>query len=307
MLEPKLAPSSLVVLASDHNGLLLKDQAKICLKQWGYHCIDLGPHISGQKVDYVDYAATLGHVIDAGEARWGVLICGTGVGMSIVANRFANVRASLVHNLQVAQKSREHNDANVICLGSWVNSDQDNIEILHTWLGEAFGEGRHVKRVEKTKQCRKEKVVFANGIFDLLHTGHINLLRFAKSLGGRLVVGINSDRVTKELKGPDRPINNEADRKAVLETLDCVDEVLIFDQTSPESLIRELHPDIVVKGAEWTSDEVRRRDNVPEDIEVKVFPLVMEGSGSKYSTSTLVLKARGGASASAVSATLPPQ
>lgn len=290
--EPRVASGNLVVLASDHNGVVFKSLAKVCLRQWGYQCVDLGPYTSEQKVDYCDYASTLGHILDAGEARWGVLACGTGIGMSIVANRFAHVRASVVHNVQVAHKSREHNDANVICLGTWVNSDDDNIEMLHAWLGEPFGEGRHVRRVEKTKPPVKEKVVFTNGIFDLLHTGHINLLRFAKSLGGRLVVGINSDRATRLLKGPDRPINNEDDRKAVLETIGCVDEVLIFDDVSPSSLVQSLHPDILVKGAEWTSDEVRRRDNVPDDIEIKVYPLVMEGSGSKYSTTSLVQKAR---------------
>jgi rfaE bifunctional protein nucleotidyltransferase chain/domain len=292
MSEGKVVPGSLVVLASDHNGVAFKSHAKLRLKQWGYHCVDLGPYEPEQKVDYVDYASTLGHILDAGEARWGVLVCGTGIGMSIVANRFTNVRASLVHSLQVAHKSREHNDANVICLGTWVNSEDDNIEILHTWLGEPFGEGRHVKRVEKTKRAEQEKVVFTNGIFDLLHAGHINLLRFAKSLGGRLVVGINSDRATRLLKGPDRPINNEVDRKAILETLGCVDEVVIFDDVTPFALVETLHPDILVKGAEWTSDEVRRRDNVPHDIEIKVYPLVMEGSGSKYSTTSVVQKAR---------------
>ena len=70
------------------------------------------------------------------------------------------------------------------------------------------------------------------------------------------------------------------------------DEVVIFDEESPTALVKALHPDILVKGAEWTSDEVRRRDNVPDDIEIKVFPLVLEGSGSKYSTTSLVQKAR---------------
>src|ERR1700735_2130060 len=96
--ETSVLRGSLVVLASDHNGVAFKSHAKSCLLSWGYHCVDLGPYSPEQKVDYVDYASTLGHILDAGEARWGVLACGTGVGMSIVANRFANVRASLVHS-----------------------------------------------------------------------------------------------------------------------------------------------------------------------------------------------------------------
>jgi rfaE bifunctional protein nucleotidyltransferase chain/domain len=281
-----------VVLAGDHNGVELKQLAKEHLQSWGRHCIDIGPYSTEHKVDYVDYATTLGKIVDSGDTAWGVLICGTGIGVSIAANRFANVRASVVHDIQCAEKTREHNDSNVICLGSWVNSNEENIEILRTWVGQPFGEGRHVKRVEKTKRQDKDKVVFTNGIFDLLHAGHINLLTFAKSLGGRLVVGINSDRATKLLKGPDRPINNEIDRKAILETLTCVDEVVIFDDVTPRALVEALHPDILVKGAEWTSDEVRRRDNVPDDIEIKVFPLIYRGSGHKYSTTSLVEKAR---------------
>ena len=292
MSELKGIASKLVVLASDHNGVEFKKLAKAALKSWGYHCIDIGPYSTEHKVDYVDYATTLGKIVDSGDAGWGVLICGTGIGVSIAANRFENVRASVVHDLLVAQKTREHNDSNVICLGTWVNTDDENIEILRTWVGEPFGEGRHVKRVEKTKRKDSEKVVFTNGIFDLLHAGHINLLNFSKSLGGKLVVGINSDRATKLLKGPERPINNENDRKAILETLTCVDEVVIFDDVTPQALVEALHPDILVKGAEWTSDEVRRRDNVPEDIEIKVFPLIFRGSGAKYSTTSLVEKAR---------------
>jgi ribose 5-phosphate isomerase B len=281
-----------VVLGSDHNGVELKEQAKALLIECGYRCVDVGPYTAEEKVDYVDYAKTVGHIVDAGDARWGVLICGTGVGMSMVANRFPNVRAALVHSPEVAYKSREHNDANVLCLGAWVNPPQRNLEILRTWLEAAFGEGRHVRRVEKTKPHSREKVVFTNGVFDLLHKGHIALLQFAKSLGGKLVVGINSDRSVRLLKGPDRPINAERDRKAVLENLDCVDQVLVFDDFTPTALIRELHPDIVVKGAEWTAEEVRRRDGTPEDIEVRVFPLVREADGARCSTTALVQKVR---------------
>jgi len=284
--------NQVIVMASDHNGFELKELAGIFLKQHGYGCIDLGPYSSQDKVDYVDYARTVGHIVNAGEARWGVLICGTGVGMSMVANRFPNVRASLVHSLRVARKSREHNDANVLCLGAWVSSPEENLENLGAWLSEPFGEGRHVRRVEKTKEHGRQRVVLANGIFDVLHKGHIALLHFAKSLGGKLVVAINSDRATRLLKGPGRPVNSEQDRKLVLESLDCVDEVLVFDDVSSTALIEQIHPHVVVKGDEWTAEQVRTRDRIPPDIEVQVFPLVLEDSGFKYSTTALLERAK---------------
>lgn len=286
----------IVVLGADHNGVALKAEVKKLLTEMGYTCVDIGPYNDEQKVDYVDYAKTLGQIMQNGEARWGVLLCGTGVGMDIVANRFSSVRASLVHSVDVAKKTREHNDANVLCLGSWANSIEDNLEIVKTWFGEPFGEGRHVKRVEKTKEHDKSKIVFTNGIFDILHKGHIDLLKWAKSLGGKLVVGINSDRAVKELKGSDRPIHNENDRKAILEALGFVDEVVIFDDTKTIDIIAQVKPDIVVKGAEWTADEVRKRDQIPENIEVKVFQLSLNPDFcmEKYSTTSVVEKLKEG-------------
>src|SRR3989338_5695192 len=96
-----------------------------------------------------------------------------------------------------------------------------------------------------SKKARKAKVVFTNGCFDIIHPGHIEVLEFAKSLGGRLVVGINSDRAVKLLKGPDRPINSEVNRKAVLENLSFIDQVVIFDDLNTRKIIRDLRPDIL--------------------------------------------------------------
>jgi D-beta-D-heptose 7-phosphate kinase/D-beta-D-heptose 1-phosphate adenosyltransferase len=222
----------------------------------------------------VDYAKQLGRIVNEGEVDWGILICGTGVGMSIVANKLPGVRAALVHNLESAAKSREHNDANVLCLGAWINSDEQNMEIVNTWLSQKFGELRHVPRVEKISPDPTRKLVFTNGVFDVLHSGHIQLLKFAKSLGDYLIVGLNSDRSVKAIKGPGRPINCEADRKAVLESLRYVDEVIAFDEEKATSLIRALNPSLVVKGGEWTAEDVRRRDNIPEHIGVKVCPIL---------------------------------
>lgn len=276
-----------VVLGADHNGVGLKAEIKKLLTEKGFVCIDIGPHDEDKKVDYVDYAMTVGRIVDNKEAGWGVLVCGTGVGMSIVANRFAGVRASLVHNLAVAQKTREHNDSNIICLGAWVNPVRENLKIVEAWITGKFGEGRHVRRVEKITPHSDGDIVFTNGIFDVLHPGHIEVLRFAKSLGGKLVVGINSDRATRELKGPTRPINNENDRKAVLEALNFVDQVIIFDDTKTLGVIKQVKPKIVVKGGEWTAEEVRWRDKIPDEIEVRVCPLV-----SGYSTTKTLERAQ---------------
>ncbi len=269
----------IVILGADHNGVAIKSKIKDMLKGYGYRCIDLGPFEPKLSVDYVDYARQLGTMMASQDGDIGVLICGTGVGMSIVVNKFDGVRGALVHNLQSAQKSREHNDANVLCLGAWVNDDDSNLEIVNTWLNEKFGEYRHVKRVEKIVPHRQEDIVFTNGVFDILHAGHIEVLKFSKSLGGKLVVGINSDRSVKELKGPERPINSERDRRAVLQSIKYVDEVIVFDDLKPTELIDLIQPQIVVKGGEWTADEVRRRDNIPDHIDVKVCPFV-EGYSS---------------------------
>lgn len=123
------------------------------------------------------------------------------------------------------------------------------------------------------EQENNQKIVFTNGVFDILHTGHINLLKKCKKLG-KVVVGINSDRATRLLKGEHRPIYNEQDRKKVLEAIRYVDEVVIFDDTETIDIIKEIKPDIVAKGGEWTADEVRKRDSIPDNIEVVVFPLV---------------------------------
>lgn len=275
-----------IVLAADHNGVELKSVLYNTLKSNGYNVIDLGPYDT-QSVDYVDYAYQLGHIIDSGDADRGILICGTGVGMSIAANRFKNVRAALVHNLDSAPRCREHNDANVLCLGSWITAPKAVEEITSIWLKSEFGEGRHVKRVEKLSGARPQTVVFTNGIYDILHAGHIEQLKFARSLGDRLVVAINSDASTRKLKGPERPINSEQDRKKLLQSLQEVDEVVIFNEKRTNRIVREVNPDIVVKGADYTVDQIRINDSIPDHIEIKVFPLLDK---QKYSTTSVVEK-----------------
>ena len=107
-----------------------------------------------------------------------------------------------------------------------------------------------------------EKIVFTNGCFDILHPGHTDLLARAKALGTRLIVGINSDRSVKAIKGRNRPINNESERREVLLALRTVDEVVIFDELTPENLIKRIKPDVLVKGGDWNVNEIIGADFV---------------------------------------------
>tara|TARA_Y100000310_G_scaffold55023_1_gene50443 strand:+ start:22197 stop:22607 length:411 start_codon:yes stop_codon:yes gene_type:complete len=98
--------------------------------------------------------------------------------------------------------------------------------------------------------------VFTNGCFDVIHVGHIRLLKFAKNLGDELIVGLNSDASVKRLKGDSRPIHNQDLRKEVLEAIRYVDKVLIFDEDTPQRLIEEVSPQILVKGSDWKGNVV---------------------------------------------------
>ena len=135
---------------------------------------------------------------------------------------------------------------------------------------------------------KKEKVVFVNGIFDILHPGHIQLFKFAKSLGDKLIVGINSDRVTKILKGEERPINDQESRKLMLESLGIMDEVVIFDDVRIGNIVRQLKPDILVQGGEHKVEQIRQIDNLPPEVEIQLFPMV-----GNFSTTNVIKKIRG--------------
>jgi D-glycero-beta-D-manno-heptose 1-phosphate adenylyltransferase len=121
----------------------------------------------------------------------------------------------------------------------------------------------------RTKGAR---LVFTNGVFDLLHVGHVRYLAEARALGDALVVAINSDRSVRELKGPDRPVFEEAERAEILAALRDVDYVVIFDDISPRSLIKQLLPDVLVKGGDYKIDEIHGREEV-EAAGGKVIPL----------------------------------
>jgi rfaE bifunctional protein nucleotidyltransferase chain/domain len=149
-----------------------------------------------------------------------------------------------------------------------------------------------VQKARHTGPARSERIVFANGIFDLLHPGHIALLQYAKSQGTKLIVGINSDRATRLLKGEDRPIHDETHRKTVLESLRFVDEVVIFDDTATRDTVLAVNAHVVVKGAERTPEEIRANDELPPWVEVRTFPIVTDETGDKLSTSGAVAHMR---------------
>ena len=261
-----------IVLAADHNGVKLKTQIKQHLTESGkYNPIDIGP-FNNDKVDYPDYAYQAATIVSSCDVSYGILICGSGIGMSIAANKVSGIRAALVHNLQTAPLTREHNNANMLCLGAWVIDTKTSLQIVDAWLGAKFGEYRHVKRVAKIDMNPINKLVFTNGVFDLVHSGHVDLLNFAKLLGDKLVVGLNSDVSVIKLKDDSRPINKEQDRKKIIESLRAVDEAIIFDSVDTQQIIKDLNPNIIVKGGEWTAEEIRQRDNISDNIEIYVYP-----------------------------------
>ena len=104
------------------------------------------------------------------------------------------------------------------------------------------------------------KTVFTSGCFDVLHRGHVELFKFCRRIGDQVIVGLNSDESIRRLKGDDRPINSIKDRKMILEELRCIDKVIVFDEDTPYELIQSINPDIIVKGGDYTPEEVVGND-----------------------------------------------
>jgi D-beta-D-heptose 7-phosphate kinase/D-beta-D-heptose 1-phosphate adenosyltransferase len=120
----------------------------------------------------------------------------------------------------------------------------------------------------------KGKVVFTNGVFDLLHSGHVDILTAARSLGDALVVGVNTDASVRRLKGPTRPVRSDIERVYLLAALECVDAVVLFDEDTPLDLIRWLTPDVLVKGGDYTVDTVvGSREVLARGGQVQIIPL----------------------------------
>ncbi len=136
-------------------------------------------------------------------------------------------------------------------------------------------------RIMKDLKAKGKRIVFTNGCFDLLHIGHVRYLEEAKSMGDILVVGVNSDTSVRKLKGPKRPILPEDERTEVLSGLGCVDYVTLFDEIDPLKLITSLRPDVLVKGGDWTKEQIVGRDEVERSGgEVFVIPFVKRASTS---------------------------
>jgi D-beta-D-heptose 7-phosphate kinase/D-beta-D-heptose 1-phosphate adenosyltransferase len=133
-----------------------------------------------------------------------------------------------------------------------------------------------------------QRIVFTNGVFDILHPGHLRYLQAARRHGDLLIVGLNSDASVRRNKGPERPINPEAERAEVLEALTCVDAVSVFDEDTPAEIIRRVQPDVLVKGADWAPDRIVGRDTV----EARGGKVVLEPVEQGYSTTSIVERAK---------------
>jgi ribose 5-phosphate isomerase B len=140
-----------ILIASDHAGFELKEKIERALGELGYDVQDLGTD-SSDSTDYADYAHPLAERVSSGEVKRGVLLCGTGLGMSYTANRYPHVRAAVAWNAEIAKLAREHNDANVLVLPARFLDDKQGVEILKTWLDTPFEGGRHARRVDKIEK-----------------------------------------------------------------------------------------------------------------------------------------------------------
>ena len=134
------------------------------------------------------------------------------------------------------------------------------------------------------------RVVFTNGVFDLLHPGHVRYLQAARAHGDLLIVGLNSDASVRRNKGPERPINPETERAEIVAALACVDAVSIFEDDTPADIIKRVQPDVLVKGSDWPADQIVGRDTV----EARGGKVILEPVEKGYSTSSIIDKARSG-------------
>ena len=145
-----------VAIGSDHHGLALRSAIIKWLESQGHTAIDVGTH-SEESVDYPDIASLVGKKIAPGEVDLGILICGSGIGMSIAVNKFPGVRATAIHNVKMAEMSRRHNNANIICLSDADFDIETNLEFVRIFLSTEFEGGRHQRRVDKISKLEDSK------------------------------------------------------------------------------------------------------------------------------------------------------
>jgi ribose 5-phosphate isomerase B len=138
-----------IALGADHAGYELKALLVATLQEWGHDVLDLGTTNGVDSVDYPDYGWAVGHAVAHGDAELGVAVCGSGIGISIAANKVPGIRAALVHDATSARLAREHNHANVVCMGARLIGPPVAQDALAAWLGAEPGAGRHLARIQK--------------------------------------------------------------------------------------------------------------------------------------------------------------
>src|SRR6266545_8097183 len=146
-----------IALASDHAGYTEKERLKPLLQDLGLEVDDLGT-VSEESVDYPDYARKVAEQVAGGSVDQGLLVCGSGTGMAIAANKVPGVRAAVAWNEEIARLAREHNDANVLSLAARCTSPEENDKIVRAWFAASFDGGRHARRVEKIREIEQEEM-----------------------------------------------------------------------------------------------------------------------------------------------------
>lgn len=144
-----------IAVASDHRGVEMKSKILDMIRGHGHESLDYGPN-AAESVDYPDYASKVAAAVSEKKIDRGILICGTGIGMCIVANKFEHVRAACVNDQLTAELSRRHNDANVMCLSADLIGAQSLGRMIESWLKTEFEGGRHLRRVEKIAEIEKQ-------------------------------------------------------------------------------------------------------------------------------------------------------
>lgn len=145
----------MIGIGSDHGGFNLKNEIIKFLKEKGYEVKDFGTH-SADSVDYADYGRAVAEAVVKGECDKGIVICGTGIGISIATNKVKGIRAALCTDTYMARMAREHNDANILALGERVIGVGVALDIVETWLGTEFAGGRHQQRIDKIAQIEEQ-------------------------------------------------------------------------------------------------------------------------------------------------------